>query len=82
VKNQLTQELQHLTTSFSQLKQAQAKFRDCGGSIRDGLQKGEGECLFGVLEGGGKKGRERRERRSESRFLCEIVVQWRRRDTG
>ncbi|KAL2059668.1 hypothetical protein ABVK25_000961 [Lepraria finkii] len=46
VKNQLTQELQHLTTSFSQLKQAQAKFRDCGNSVRDGLQKGEGTPIL------------------------------------
>lgn len=43
VKNQLTSELQHLTTSFQQLKQAQVKFRDCGVSVRDGLQE-EGEC--------------------------------------
>ena len=51
VKNQLTQELQHLTTSFSQLKQAQVKFRDCGNSVRDGLQKGEGWLLhFCVCE--------------------------------
>ncbi len=56
MKNQLTQELQHLTQSFGQLKQAQAKFRDCGGSVRDGLMRGEGEWLssFGWEEGGGK----------------------------
>ncbi|KAL2043325.1 hypothetical protein N7G274_003631 [Stereocaulon virgatum] len=46
VKNQLTQELQHLTTSFSQLKQAQVKFRDCANSVRDGLQKGEGTPIL------------------------------------
>ncbi|CAD6566192.1 MAG: hypothetical protein ASARMPRED_008588 [Alectoria sarmentosa] len=43
IKNQLTQELQHLTTSFSQLKAAQAKFRDCGVSVRDGLGRDEGK---------------------------------------
>ena len=42
VKNQLTDELQHLTNSFQQLKTAQIKFRDCGNSVRDGLKRGEG----------------------------------------
>ncbi|KAK3176428.1 hypothetical protein OEA41_007751 [Lepraria neglecta] len=51
IKNQLTQELQHLTTSFSQLKQAQAKFRDCGNSVGDGLQKSEGKKELEGLEG-------------------------------
>lgn len=41
IKNQLTQELQHLTSSFTQLRAAQAKFRDCINSIRDGIQKGD-----------------------------------------
>ncbi|KAI4230554.1 MAG: hypothetical protein LQ349_006197 [Xanthoria aureola] len=40
IKNQLTQELQHLTTSFTQLRTAQAKFRDCIKSVRDGIEKG------------------------------------------
>ncbi|KAL8763392.1 MAG: hypothetical protein Q9184_000780 [Pyrenodesmia sp. 2 TL-2023] len=40
IKNQLTQELQHLTNSFTQLRAAQAKFRDCINSIRDGIEKG------------------------------------------
>ncbi|KAL8907275.1 MAG: hypothetical protein Q9207_001516 [Kuettlingeria erythrocarpa] len=40
IKNQLTQELQHLTSSFTQLRAAQAKFRDCINSIRDGIEKG------------------------------------------
>ncbi|KAL8739056.1 MAG: hypothetical protein Q9181_000238 [Wetmoreana brouardii] len=40
VKNQLTQDLQHLTNSFTQLRAAQAKFRDCINSIRDGIEKG------------------------------------------
>ncbi|KAL8736252.1 MAG: hypothetical protein Q9166_000407 [cf. Caloplaca sp. 2 TL-2023] len=39
IKNQLTQELQHLTNSFTQLRAAQAKFRDCIKSIRDGIEK-------------------------------------------
>ncbi|KAI4127431.1 MAG: hypothetical protein LQ338_003201 [Usnochroma carphineum] len=39
IKNQLTQELQHLTNSFTQLRAAQAKFRDCINSIRDGVEK-------------------------------------------
>ncbi|MCJ1458758.1 subunit of tubulin prefoldin [Mycoblastus sanguinarius] len=42
LKTQLSQELQHLTTSFQQLKAAQVKFRDCGGSVRDGLGRGQG----------------------------------------
>ncbi|KAI4203115.1 MAG: hypothetical protein LQ346_001849 [Caloplaca aetnensis] len=40
IKNQLTQELQHLTSSFTQLRAAQAKFRDCINSIRDGIEEG------------------------------------------
>ncbi|KAI4103947.1 MAG: hypothetical protein LQ339_004064 [Xanthoria mediterranea] len=40
IKNQLTQELQHLTTSFTQLRTAQAKFRDCIKSVREGIEKG------------------------------------------
>ncbi|KAL9061771.1 MAG: hypothetical protein Q9206_000341 [Seirophora lacunosa] len=41
IKNQLTQELQHLTNSFTQLRAAQTKFRDCITSIRNGVEKGE-----------------------------------------
>ncbi|KAI4191352.1 MAG: hypothetical protein L6R41_000139 [Letrouitia leprolyta] len=41
IKNQLTQELQHLTNSFAQLRAAQTKFRDCINSIRDGMEKKE-----------------------------------------
>lgn len=48
VKNQLTQELQHLTTSYAQLKQAQAKFADCGVSVREGVV-GRGEGMFFVF---------------------------------
>ncbi|KAL8771169.1 MAG: hypothetical protein Q9209_003340, partial [Squamulea sp. 1 TL-2023] len=39
IKNQLTQELQHLTNSFTQLRAAQTKFRDCIKSIKDGIEK-------------------------------------------
>ncbi|KAL8722411.1 MAG: hypothetical protein Q9225_001090 [Loekoesia sp. 1 TL-2023] len=39
IKNQLTQELQHLTNSFAQLRAAQTKFKDCIKSIRDGMEK-------------------------------------------
>ncbi|KAL8835285.1 MAG: hypothetical protein Q9170_003371 [Blastenia crenularia] len=39
IKNQLTQELQHLTNSFTQLRAAQSKFRDCIKSIREGVEK-------------------------------------------
>ncbi|KAF6234456.1 hypothetical protein HO173_007489 [Letharia columbiana] len=46
VKNQLTQELQHMTTSFSRLKAAQGKFRDCGVSVRDGLGRDEGTPIL------------------------------------
>ncbi|KAL8990593.1 MAG: hypothetical protein Q9177_000786 [Variospora cf. flavescens] len=41
IKNQLTQELQHLTNSFSQLRAAQSKFRDCINSIKNGIEKEE-----------------------------------------
>ncbi|KAI4161146.1 MAG: hypothetical protein L6R39_000106 [Caloplaca ligustica] len=41
IKNQLAEELQHLTSSFTQLRAAQAKFRDCIKSIRDGIEKEE-----------------------------------------
>ncbi|MCJ1273561.1 subunit of tubulin prefoldin [Puttea exsequens] len=46
VKNQLTQELQHLTGSFSALKQAEAKFRDCGRSVGEGVRGGEGTPIL------------------------------------
>lgn len=45
VKQQLTQELQHLTTSFAQLKSAQGKFRECGrcvGEVMGGDEGGKG----------------------------------------
>ncbi|RKF81548.1 putative prefoldin subunit 5 [Golovinomyces cichoracearum] len=37
VKKQLDDELEHLTTSFSQLRAAQSKFRDCSRSIENGV---------------------------------------------
>ncbi|KAL9101488.1 MAG: hypothetical protein Q9163_003259 [Psora crenata] len=46
IKNQLTQELQHLSTSFQQLKIAQGKFRDCIVSLREGLGRGEGTPIL------------------------------------
>ncbi|KAG8533350.1 uncharacterized protein KY384_002133 [Bacidia gigantensis] len=46
VKNQITQELQHLTTSFQQLKTAQAKFKDCITSIKNGLSREEGTPIL------------------------------------
>ncbi|KAL9124774.1 MAG: hypothetical protein Q9217_005927 [Psora testacea] len=46
IKDQLTQELRHLTTSFQQLKTAQAKFRDCIASVREGLGRGEGTSML------------------------------------
>ncbi|KAI4277125.1 MAG: hypothetical protein LQ337_001998 [Flavoplaca oasis] len=52
IKNQLTQELQHLTNSFTQLRAAQAKFRDCIKSIKDGIEKGaktEGAAIKPIL---------------------------------
>ncbi|KAI1369479.1 prefoldin [Xylaria arbuscula] len=36
VKNQLDQELEHLTSSFTQLQAAQAKFRDCLRCVQGG----------------------------------------------
>ena len=70
MKNQLTSELQHLTTSFSQLKQAQAKFGDCGNSVKDGLERGEGACeIFLVPLGGkGRKKEEEEEEEEEEMF--------------
>ncbi|KAF2739977.1 c-myc binding protein [Polyplosphaeria fusca] len=37
LKNQLERELEHLTTSFSSLRTAQSKFRDCLTSIKTGI---------------------------------------------
>ena len=46
IKNQLAQELADLTNSFAQLRAAQAKFRDCITSIRDGVaDKQEGSYI-------------------------------------
>lgn len=63
VKSQLGQELQHLTASFGQLKAAQGKFRDCGVSVRDGVEGRKEGTLFShlvlfarFLGGGGVEG--------------------------
>lgn len=37
VKKQLDDELEHLTTSFSKLRAAQTKFRECVKSIKEGV---------------------------------------------
>ncbi|KAI1327573.1 prefoldin [Xylariaceae sp. FL0255] len=39
VKKQLDQELEHLTSSFTQLQAAQAKFRDCHRCVQQGTLK-------------------------------------------
>ncbi|KAG0641140.1 Prefoldin subunit-domain-containing protein [Tuber brumale] len=38
VKKQLDDELEHLTTSFSKLRQAQNKFKECIATVKTGLQ--------------------------------------------
>jgi len=37
VKKQLDDEIQHLTSSYSSLRSAQNKFKDCASSIRNGI---------------------------------------------
>jgi len=37
VKKQLDDEIQHLTSSYSSLRSAQNKFKDCAASIRNGI---------------------------------------------
>ncbi|KAI9735283.1 MAG: subunit of tubulin prefoldin [Cirrosporium novae-zelandiae] len=54
LKKQLDAELEHLTNSFSKLRQAQTKFKDCIGSIRDGLL-GPGSGNGGDSKVGGEK---------------------------
>ncbi|KAG9248739.1 Prefoldin [Calycina marina] len=39
IKKQLDDELEHLTNSFSQLRAAQAKFRECLRSIKSGVEE-------------------------------------------
>ncbi|PMD22932.1 Prefoldin alpha subunit [Hyaloscypha hepaticicola] len=47
VKKQLDDELEHLTTSFTQLRAAQAKFRECLRSIASGVSsKVEGKPIL------------------------------------
>jgi len=51
VKKQLDDELEHLTNSFSQLRAAQAKFRECLRSIAGAVGGAvEGVCFFLVQE--------------------------------
>ena len=50
IKNQLQQDVQHLSASFTQLRTAQAKFRDCVKSISDGVEnKQEGEDALTII---------------------------------
>jgi len=46
VKKQLDDELEHLTTSFSKLRQAQTRFRECITSVRNGVND---ECAGKTL---------------------------------
>ncbi|ELR08024.1 subunit of tubulin prefoldin [Pseudogymnoascus destructans] len=47
VKKQLDEELEHLTSSFTQLRAAQAKFRECLNSIATGVSpKVEGKTIL------------------------------------
>jgi len=38
VKKQLDEELEHLTASFQKLRAAQARFRECIKSVKDGVE--------------------------------------------
>jgi len=52
VKKQLDEELEHLTASFQKLRAAQARFRECIKSVKDGVEtqtEGIGFFLFFVL---------------------------------
>lgn len=52
IKKQLDDELEHLTNSFSQLRAAQAKFRECLRSIEEGVgSKVGGKHLVEDVEG-------------------------------
>ena len=47
VKKQLDEELEHLTNSFSKLRAAQAKFRECLQSIKNGVSTDvDGRLIF------------------------------------
>jgi hypothetical protein len=39
LQSRLSQELEHLTTSYTRLRSAQARFRDCIASIKTGVDK-------------------------------------------
>lgn len=64
VKKQLDEELEHLNTSFNQLRAAQSKFSDCARSVEGGVKGQEegtfslrGKCAVeGSVEGGGGMG--------------------------
>ncbi|RVX74240.1 hypothetical protein B0A52_02072 [Exophiala mesophila] len=43
LQQRLSQELEHLTSSFQRLRSAQSRFRDCIRSIQDGIQGKSGE---------------------------------------
>lgn len=46
----LSQELEHLSSSYQRLRAAQSRFRDCIRSIKDGIQgKSGGVCCFDEL---------------------------------
>ncbi|KAI0033587.1 Prefoldin alpha subunit [Vararia minispora EC-137] len=46
VRKQLEEELTHLTNSFSQLKQAQAKFRSCIDSVKEVAPQNQGKTIL------------------------------------
>ncbi|KAI0260623.1 Prefoldin-domain-containing protein [Gloeopeniophorella convolvens] len=46
VRRQLEEELSHLTNSFSQLKQAQAKFRSCIDSVKEVKPENKGKTIL------------------------------------
>lgn len=50
LQTRLTSELEHLTTSHSKLRAAQAKFRDCVRSINDGVTGSEAKGTAGCDE--------------------------------
>ena len=48
LQSRLSQELDHLTSSYQRLRQAQGRFRDCIRSVNDGVG-GRSEGLFHFL---------------------------------
>jgi prefoldin alpha subunit len=50
LQSRLSQELEHLTTSYTRLRSAQARFRDCINSVQTGVSgKPEGASLLELL---------------------------------